>query len=94
MSNETKTDNKQAQSIASLTRYPVRQVWFDENLDTLGAQQVSNLKGWKQGDVARYHEIDWVPAWQAFHIRYFESGKFNSEQWITARSVRRFTLMG
>lgn len=90
MSNETKTDK---QGLDKLTRYPVRQLWFAENADLPGAQQASNIKV-REGEQSRYYEIDWVPAWQAFHIRYFESNKYHSEQWFVAAHVKRYALLG
>ena len=86
MSNETQSDKRKD----NLTRVQARQLWFTENIDLPGAQQVSNIKCWREGEQSRYFLADWIPAWQSFEVSYYESSALNKVQIVPACHVRRW----
>lgn len=72
MSNETQSDKKPTAPAApkdTLTRVPVKHLYFADNLDFQGQSQVSNLKCGRHPEGAgAWYTCDFIPAWQQFEI--------------------------
>lgn len=97
MSDENKTANDKRAAAAlpsgALTRIPVTQIFWAENIDLPGGHgQVSNTKCEPpKHDSDRYFTCDFIPAWQVLELAYI-AGK--DSQPIVSRipiaHVRRF----